>query len=70
MNLKLKATLLWLLAIVVSITATVVVFLIVTLILQHTEMVLMTCIIVFMIYVLISVWVSIYHYLKSKEKDK
>lgn len=37
MNLKLKATLLWLLAIVVSITATVVVFLIVTLILQHTE---------------------------------
>lgn len=62
MNLKLKATLLWLLAIVVSITATVVVFLIVTLILQHTEMVLMTCIIVFMIYVLISVWVSIYHY--------
>ena len=70
MNLKLKATLLWLLAIVVSITATVVVFLIVTLILQHTEMVLMTCIIVFMIYVLISVWVSIYHYLISKEKDK
>lgn len=70
MNLKLKATLLWLLAIVVSITATVVFFLIVTLTLQHTEMVLMTCIVTFMIYVLISAWVSIYHYLKSKEEIK
>ena len=70
MNLKLKTTLLWLLAIVVSITATVVFFLIVTLTLQHTEMVLMTCIVTFMIYVLISAWVSIYHYLKSKEEMK
>lgn len=70
MNLKLKATLLWLLAIVITILATLVITAAVIITLQHTEMVLMTCIVLFMIYVLISAWVSIYHYLKSKEKDE
>ena len=48
MNLKLKATLLWLLAIVVSITATLVITAAVIITLQHTEMVLMTCIVLFL----------------------
>ena len=70
MNLKLKATLLWLLAIVITILATIVIIATVNIILLHLEIVLVTCIVAFMIYVLISAWVSIYHYLKSKEKIK
>lgn len=67
MNLKLKATLLWLLAIGMTILATLGIIAIVSITLQHPTLVLMTCIVTFMIYVLISAWVSIYKYLKSKE---
>lgn len=70
MNLKLKATLLWVLAIVITILATIVIIATVNIILLHPEIVLVTCIVAFMIYVLISAWVSIYHYLKSKENNK
>lgn len=70
MNLKLKVTLLWLLAIVITILSTIVIIATVNIILLHLEIVLVTCIIAFMIYVLISAWVSIYKYLKSKEETK
>ena len=70
MNLKLKATLWWLLAIGMTILATAILFAAVTITLQHPTLVLMTCIVTFMIYVLISAWVSIYKYLKSKEYKK
>lgn len=70
MNLKLKATLLWLLVIVITILATIAIIATVNIILLHLEIVLVTCIVAFMIYVLISAWVNIYHYLKSKEKIK
>lgn len=70
MNLKLKATLLWLLAIVITMLATLVLIAAVTITLQHPAIVLLTCMYVFMIYVLLSAWISIYHYLKSKEKNK
>lgn len=67
MNLKLKATLLWLLAIGITILATAIFFAAVIITLQHPTIVLVTCMIAFMIYVLISAWASIYKYLKSKE---
>lgn len=70
MNIKLKVTLLWLLAIVITILSTIVIIATVNIILLHLEIVLVTCIIAFMIYVLISAWVSIYKYLKSKEETK
>lgn len=68
MNLKLKATLLWLLAIVITMLATAIFFAAVTITLQHPTIVLMTCIVTFMLYVLISAWVSIYYHLKSREE--
>lgn len=70
MNLKLKTTLLWLLAIGITLLATLVIIESVIMILQHPTIVLMTCIFTFMIYVLISAWVSIYYHLKSKEERK
>lgn len=70
MNLKLKATLLWLLAIVITILAILVITAAVIITLQHPTIVLMTCIVTYIIYVLVSAWVSIYYHLKSKEKIK
>lgn len=70
MSLKLKATLLWLLAIGITMLATAIIFAAVIITLQHPTIVLMTCIITFMLYVLVSAWVSIYHHLKSKEETK
>ena len=70
MNLKLKATLLWLLAIGITMLATAILFAAVTITLQHPTIVLVTGMVSFMIYVLISAWVSIYHYLKSKEEEE
>lgn len=70
MNLKLKATLLWLLAIGITILATAIFFAAVIITVQHPTIVLATCMVSFMIYVLVSAWVSIYHYLKSKEELK
>lgn len=65
MNLKLKTTLLWVLALIVS---TLVVFMFIVtawLILAYPEIVSSIAMGVFMIYVLISAWVTIYYYLKS-----
>ena len=67
MNLKLKATLLWLLAIVITFLATLLITAAVIITFQHPTIVLMTCIVTFIIYVLVSAWFSIYHHLKSKE---
>lgn len=70
MNLKLKATLLWVLALIVS---SIVVFMFIVtgwLILTYPEIVFSIAMGVFMIYVLISEWFSIYYYLKSKEKKE
>lgn len=69
MNLKLKATLLWVLALIVS---SIVVFMFIVtawLILSYPEIVFSIVMGVFMIYVLIGAWVSIYHHLKSKEEN-
>jgi hypothetical protein len=70
MNLKLKTTLLWVLALIVS---SIVVFMFIVtawLILAYPEIVFSIAMGVFMIYVLISAWVSIYYHLKSKEEIK
>lgn len=67
MNLKVKATLLWLLAIGITMLATTLIIVMVNIALLHPAVVLVTCMIAFMLYVLISAWVSIYKYLKSKE---
>lgn len=66
MNLKIKATLLWLLAISITILATAIIFAA----LRYPAIVLVTGMVSFMIYVLVSAWVSIYHHLKSKEEIK
>ncbi len=70
MNLKLKATLLWLLAIGITMLSTAILFAAGWLVLSYPEIVCSIVMGVFMIYVLISAWVSIYHYLKSKEETK
>lgn len=70
MNLKLKATLLWLLAIGLTILATAIIFAAVIVTLQHPTIVLMIGVVTFMLYVLVSAWVSIYNHLKSKEETK
>lgn len=70
MNLKLKTTLLWVLELIVS---SIVVFMFIVtawLILAYPEIVFSIAMGVFMIYVLISAWVSIYYHLKSKEENK
>ena len=70
LKLTIKATLLWLLTIGIIILATTVTIAIVNIILLHPTITLVTCVVAFMVYVLISSWISIYHYLKSKEKRK
>ena len=66
MNLKIKSTLVWLLAISITILATAIIFAS----LQYPAIVLVTGIVAGILYVLVSAWVSIYHYLKSKEELK
>ena len=68
MNLKVKATLLWVLALVVSTITVVLIFVGVILTLTYPEIVFSIFMGVFMVYTLISAWMSIYHYLKSKEE--
>ena len=70
LKLTIKATLLWLLTIGIIILATTATIAIVNTILLHPTITLVTCVVAFMVYVLISSWISIYHYLKSKEKRK
>lgn len=68
MNLKLKATLLWVLALIVLIIVVFMFFATAWLILAYPGIVFSIVMGVFILYVLISAWVSIYHYLKSKEE--
>ena len=70
MKLKLKATLLWVLGWIVSTLVVFMLFAIAWLILAYPEIVFSIAMGVFMIYVLISAWVSIYNHLKSKEKEE
>lgn len=66
MNLKVKATLLWVLALILSTIVVFMLFVTAYLILAYPEIVFSILMGVFMIYVLISAWVSIYNHLKSK----
>ena len=70
MNLKLKATLLWVLALIGSTLVVFMLFAVVWLILAYPGIVFSIAMGVFMIYVLISAWVSIYYHVKSKEANK
>ena len=70
MNLKVKATLLWVLALILSIIVVFLFFATAYLILTYPEIVFSIVMAVFILYVLISAWVSIYYYLKAKEKEE
>ena len=70
MNLKLKATLLWVLGWIVSTLVVFILFATAYLILAYTGIVFSIVMGVFIIYVLVSAWVSIYQHLKSKEANK
>lgn len=70
MNLKVKATLLWVLGLIVS---TLVVFMFIVtawLILAYPEIVFSIAMGVFMVCVLIGAWVIIYEHLKSEEEEE
>lgn len=69
MNLKVKATLLWVVGWIVSTLVVFMLFATAWLILTYPAIVFSIVMGVFMIYVLISAWVTIYHYLKSKEEN-
>lgn len=70
MNLKLKATLLWVLGWIVSTLLVFMIFAICWLMLAYPGIVFSIALGGCVIYVLIGAWVSIYHHLKSKEEEK
>lgn len=69
MNLKVKATLLWVLALIVSSIVVLMIFATGWLILTYPEICFSVLMGGFILYNLICLWLSVYNYVKIKEKN-